>query len=179
VSVRPRGIGHVGLMARDLEGFVEFYERVLGFRVSDRMPFGEEFPWYEGVWMRCGSAHHVISVFGLRESETPDPPAAARVGRPGMHHLAFEMESIADLQRAARYVREHDIPLQGMRTGGPGVQLRLYFWDPEDNMIELYWGLDTVGWDGQTRPFPPVTNLDLETVDVEAWLAAKGPEFAP
>jgi catechol 2,3-dioxygenase len=96
-----------------------------------------------------------------------------------MHHLAFEMESIADLQRAARYVREHDIPLQGMRTGGPGVQLRLYFWDPEDNMIELYWGLDTVGWDGQTRPFPPVTNVDLETVDVDAWLAAKGPEFAP
>jgi catechol-2,3-dioxygenase len=177
MTIRPRGIGHIGLMARDLEAFVSFYEQVLGMQVSDRMPFSEDFPYYEGVWLRCNSDHHVISVFGLRDA--PDAPSTARAARPGLHHLAFEMESYEDLLRAARYVREHDVPLQGMRTGGPGDQLRLYIWDPEDNIVELYWAMDKVGWDGTTRPFPPVTNVDLEALDIEEWLDAKGSEFKP
>ena len=53
MTIRPRGIGHIGLMARDLEAFVSFYEQVLGMQVSDRMPFSEDFPYYEGVWLRC------------------------------------------------------------------------------------------------------------------------------
>jgi catechol 2,3-dioxygenase len=177
LSVRPRGIGHIGLMARDLEAFVAFYERVLGFQVSDRMPFPDEFPYYEGVWLRCNSDHHVISVFGLRDA--PEGPSTARAARPGLHHLAFEMASFEDLLSLARYVRAHDIPLQGMRTGGPGVQLRLYLWDPEDNIVELYWAMDKVGWDGVTRPYPPVTQIDIETVDIDTWLEMKGAEFSP
>lgn len=177
MSIRPRGIGHVGLMARDLEGFVSFYERVLGFQVSDRMPFPDDYPYYEGVWMRCNSDHHVISVFGLRDA--PDAPSAAQAGRPGLHHLGFEVSSFEDLQKAARFVRENEIPVQGMRTGGPGVQLRLYIWDPEGNIVELYWAMDKVGWDGVARPYPPVTPIDLESIDVDAWLDMKGPEFKP
>jgi catechol 2,3-dioxygenase len=170
-------IGHVGLIARDLDRFVAFYERVLGFQVSDRMPFPDDSPFYEGVWLRCNTDHHVMSVFGMRKPS--DGQSAARSGRHGLHHLGFEMGSFEDLKRAARYVREHDIPLQGMRTGGPGLQLRLYFWDPEDNIVELYWAMDQVGWDGSTRPFPPVTDIDIETIDVDAWLEMKGPEFKP
>jgi catechol 2,3-dioxygenase len=177
MTVRPRRLAHVGLVARDLEGFVTFYEEALGFQVSDRMPYPEDSPFYEGVWMRVNSDHHVISVFGLRD--VPDKPAEPRGPHPGLHHLAFELQSFEDLQRAARYVRERGLPLQGMRTGGPGCQLRLYFWDPEDNMVELYWGLDQIGWDGRARPFPPVTSIDLETMDIDAWLTAKGSEFQP
>ncbi len=177
MSIRPLGLGHVGLMARDLEAFVSFYERVLGLQVSDRMPFSEEFPYYEGVWMRCNADHHVLSVFGLREPY--DGPSTARAGRPGLHHLGFEVASFDELVRAARYVREHDIPLQGMRKGGPGVQLRLYFWDPEDNIVELYWAMDKIGWDGVSRPYPPVSSVDLESIDIDSWLDMKGAEFKP
>ena len=67
MTVRPAGMGHVGLMVHDLEGFVRWYEEVLGFQVSDRMPFDESYPYYEGVWLRCDENHHVISVFGLRD----------------------------------------------------------------------------------------------------------------
>jgi len=178
MSVRPRRIAHIGMVTPDLERFVSFYEEVLGFQVSDRMPYPEDSPYHEGVWMRCNSDHHTISVFGLREP--PPPPENPRdPARPGLHHFAFEMQSFEDLQRAARYVREHDLPLQGMRTGGPGCQLRLYFWDPDDNMIELYWALDQIGWDGRARPYGPLEPIELETMDIEAWLERKGPEFKP
>ena len=74
---------------------------------------------------------------------------------PGFHHVAFEMESFEALRRIARYARDNDIPIAGMRTGGPGVQLRVYIWDPDDHMVELFWGLDQIGWDGAHAPLPP------------------------
>lgn len=177
MSVRPRRIGHIGLVARDLARMVAFYEDTLGMLVSDRMPYPEDSPFEEAVWLRINTDHHVISMFGLRDGG--DGNGSDREARPGMHHVAFEMESFEDLRQIARHVREAAIPLQGVRTGGPGCQLRLYFWDPEDNLIELYWALDQIGWDGASRPFPPVEAIDLEAFDVDAWLEWKGPAFKP
>jgi catechol 2,3-dioxygenase-like lactoylglutathione lyase family enzyme len=154
---------------------VDFYQEVMGFRVSDRMPYPADAPFSEGVWLRCGTDHHVLALFGLREA--PPPSADARNPRPGMHHMAFELTSFEELRAAARYVRGRGLPLRGVRGGGPGCQLRLYFWDPEDNLIELYWALDQIGWDGVARPYPPIEEVDLETLEVDAWLAWKGPEF--
>jgi catechol 2,3-dioxygenase len=175
---RPRRIGHVGLVARDLERMVRFYSEVIGMQESDRMSFPPESPIREGVWLRIGNDHHVLSMFDLREGDEA-PPVQDHYPIPthGLHHIAFEMASFEDLRRAARAVREQRLPLQGMRTGGPGCQLRLYVWDPEGNIVELYWALDQIGWDGQTRPYPPVENVDLEQLDVERWLEDKGPEF--
>ena len=175
-GVRPRSIGHVGLIAHDLERSVGFYESVLGMQVSDRMQFPPGHRFRDGVWLRCNAEHHVISIFDLRQPETPGP-SVARAGQAGVHHIAFEMSSVEDLRRLARHAQANDIEIEGMRTGGPGVQLRLYIWDPDDNIVELFWAMDKVGWDGRTRPFPPVTPIELESFDVDAWLAMKGSEF--
>ncbi len=178
MTVRPRRIGHIGLISRDLDRLVAWYEDVLGFQVSDRMPYPEDAPFYEGVWMRCNSDHHTMSMFGLRH--VPPAPAEPRaLDTPGFHHVAYEMESFEDLKRVARYARDNDIPIAGMRTGGPGIQLRVYIWDPDDHMVELFWGLDHIGWDGRARPYPPLETIDIETMDIDEWLAWKGPEFAP
>ena len=100
MTVRPRRIGHIGLISRDLDRLVAWYEEVLGFQVSDRMPYPEDHPFYEGVWMRCNSDHHVLSAFGLRETPSPSgDPRAMNV--PGFHHVAYEMESFEDLRRIA------------------------------------------------------------------------------
>jgi catechol 2,3-dioxygenase-like lactoylglutathione lyase family enzyme len=174
-GIRPRRLGHLGLVARDLERIVEFYCAALDLQVSDRMPYDEESGLSEGVFLRCNSDHHVLSIFGLREP--PDPSLDTRRPRPGLHHIAFEMGSFEELRAAARYVREQRLEIRAMRTGGPGCQVRFYFWDPEDNLVELFWGLDQVGWDGRARPYPPFESVDIETWDVEAWLEWKGPEF--
>lgn len=172
---RPRRLQHIGLVARDLERLVRFYCEVLGLQVSDRMPYPDDPVVSEGVFLRCNTDHHVLSVFGLRNP--PSPPADGRALAPGLHHLAFEMGSLEELRAAAAYLREHGLPVRTMRVGGPGCQIRVYFWDPEDNLIELFWGLDQVGWDGRSRPYPPFEDIDLETFDLDAWLRWKGPEF--
>jgi catechol-2,3-dioxygenase len=171
-AMEVRRIGHIGLVARNLDQMIEFYCDVLGFKLSDRHTFPDTSPYQEGVWLRCGTDHHVLSVFDLRQ---PVAEASTRENAPGLHHMAFEMESFDALRNAARTVRDRGLPLQGQRTGGPGNQLRLYFWDPEDNLIELYWGLDQIGWDGQTRQYPPIADVNIEELDVDAWLASKEP----
>ena len=55
-------IGHVVLMAQDLEKSVDFYTRVLGFRVSDVYP-ATMVPG-RMVFMRCASDHHGVALVG-------------------------------------------------------------------------------------------------------------------
>lgn len=167
MGIRPLRLGHVGLAVRDLERMVDFYRTVLGLEVSDRMAYPEVAPIEEGVWLRCGADHHVLALFQLR-----DPGAGERAGA-GLHHLAFELGGFEELRRAARHVRARHGPLTAARQGGPGCQLRIYFPDPEGNLVELYWGLDQVGWDGRSRPYPPIEEIDLEAFDLDAFLAWK------
>jgi catechol 2,3-dioxygenase-like lactoylglutathione lyase family enzyme len=174
---RPRRLQHIGLVARDLDRMVDFYCEVIGLHVSDRMPYPEDDPISEGIFLRCNADHHVISMFGLRDPAPPQESDRAEP-RPGLHHFAFEMGSFEELRAAAAYVREHDLPVRAMRIGGPGCQLRIYFWDPENNLIELYWALDQIGWDGRSRPYPPFETVDIETFDIDAWIEWKGPEFS-
>ncbi len=171
---RPVRFGHIGLAARDLERMVAWYVDTLGMQVSDRMTFPPESPFDEGVWLRINTDHHVISLFGLRDAGEP----RGRGVTAGVHHIGFEVSSFEQLLAVLRHARTNDIPVAGTRTGGPGNQLRVYLYDPEDNIVELYYAMDQIGWDGATRPYPPVEQTDLEALDIDAWLEWKGPEFA-
>jgi catechol 2,3-dioxygenase len=175
--VRPVRFGHIGLAARDLERMVEFYENALDMQISDRMAYPEDSPFYEGVWLRINTDHHVISLFGLRDASATDAAGMGRRPRPGVHHIGFEVASFADLQSILDYARSHDVPVHATRSGGPGNQLRIYLLDPEENIVELYFAMDQVGWDGATRPFSPIEEIDLDGFDIESWLTGKGPEF--
>ena len=167
MGVRPLRLGHVGIAVQDMDRMVEFYRSVLGMDVSDRMSYPDDAAIVEGTWLRCNSDHHVLALFSVRGQ------GGAGGGAYGLHHVAFELGSFEELRRAARFVREHHGPLRAVRQGGPGCQLRIYFPDPECNLVELYWALDQVGWDGRSRPYPPIEEVDLETFDIDAFLAWK------
>jgi catechol 2,3-dioxygenase-like lactoylglutathione lyase family enzyme len=168
MGIHPRRLGHVGLAVRDMDRMVDFYRSVLGMAVSDRMAYPEDAPLREGTWLRCGADHHVLALFTQRR----DGAADGRTGA-GLHHLAFELGSFEELRAAARVLRDRQVTVEAVRQGGPGCQLRVYFRDPEDNLVELYWGLDQIGWDGRSRPYPPIEQIDLEDFDVQAFLAWK------
>jgi catechol 2,3-dioxygenase-like lactoylglutathione lyase family enzyme len=174
MAVRPVRLGHVGIAVRDMDRMVAFYCGVLGLRVSDRMTYPAGAPQTSGTWLRCNADHHVLALFEVPATG----PAGAASGPYGLHHLAFELGSFEELRGAARFVAERHGPLRAVRQGGPGCQLRVYFPDPEGNLVELYWALDQVGWDGRSRPYPPIEDVDLETFDVAAFLAwkAAGPD---
>ena len=172
MSLRPVRFGHIGLAARDLERMVAWYVDVLDMQISDRMTF----PQSPRSGRRLASHQHRPSRHLVVRASRPRPAAGAG-GRRRVHHIGFEVASFDDLLRVLRHARENDVPVQDTRSGGPGNEPRVYLYDPEDNIVELYYAMDQVGWDGATRPFPPVQHADLEAFDVDAWLEWKGPEF--
>ena len=173
MGIRPRRLGHVGLGVRDMERMVEFYRSVLGLEVSDRMDYPDGAEMVAGTWLRCSTAPHVVALFSGREAPDGAPPAGLGLPGLGLHHLAFELSTFEELRQAARELREREVPVQAIRQGGPGCQLRVYLRDPEGNLVELYWALDQIGWDGRSRPHPPIEEVDLETIDLEGFLAWK------
>jgi catechol 2,3-dioxygenase-like lactoylglutathione lyase family enzyme len=73
--VRPRRLAHMLIFTRDVPKAIDFYRKVLGFRLSDRS--GDDIG-----FMHCihGSDHHVL--------------AFVKSEGPGLHHLSWDVESI-------------------------------------------------------------------------------------
>lgn len=138
---RIRKIGHVVLRVADLKRSVDFYTQVLGFRVSDVYP--EDMAPGGMVFMRCNRDHHGVALVG---------GISERASQRELHHFAFEVDTLDEVFRARKFLREHDIPIvfEGRRRAG--VQIAVEFEDPDGHQLEIYWGLDQVGDDELARP---------------------------
>jgi catechol 2,3-dioxygenase len=95
------------------------------------------------VFMRCNTDHHGIALVG----------GAAQPSRSAeLNHLAFEVGTLDEVILARNRLRAMGtaIDFEGRRRAG--VQIAIEFRDPDGHRLEIYWGLDQVGSDGQARP---------------------------
>ena len=121
-GIGPLKVGHIAFFCPDVQGMVKWYERVLGFRVSDWL--GDFF-----VFMRCNPDHHTVNFF--------------RGSRPKLHHMAFELKDFAHVQDSCEQLSMHRIPLGwGPLRHGPGHNIATYHRYPDDHVIEYYCELD-------------------------------------
>jgi catechol 2,3-dioxygenase len=135
-------LGHVVVNVTDLERSKRFYTEVLGFKISDIYP-GNMMPGGM-VFLRCNSDHHCLALIG---------GAAAADGQARtLHHLAFELATLDEVFRARDHLKQHGakIVYEGRRRAG--CQVSVEFLDPDGHHLELFWGLDQVGYDGRARP---------------------------
>jgi catechol 2,3-dioxygenase-like lactoylglutathione lyase family enzyme len=78
VGVGPIKLGHCAFVVPDVRQTCDFYERVMGFRVSDWN--GDFF-----VFMRCNPDHHSVNFL--------------RGKRTRMHHIAFEVRDFSAVEQ--------------------------------------------------------------------------------
>ena len=138
---RIRKIGHVVLRASDLRRSVDFYTRVLGFRVSDTYP--EEMMPGGMVFMRCNADHHGIALVG---------GMAAPSSGSELHHMAFEVATLDEVFLARNRLRELGVTITFEGRRRAGVQIAVEFLDPDGHQLEIYWGLDQLGDEQAARP---------------------------
>jgi catechol 2,3-dioxygenase len=103
-------------------------------------------------------------LFKLRRAV--EPPAEHSFG---LHHIAFEMKTSDDLLAMYRRFEDLKVPIVNARKGGPGNQPRFYGLDPDGNLLEFYWNIDQIGWDGIPRPYSPIEEIELEDFDFDAY----------
>ncbi len=171
--VRVRRLNHAVLYVRDVARSASFYEQVLGFTVIASIPDGR------AAFLRSGfdENHHDLALFqvgmpGMYGTPAPGAPTVATeraqgpgLGSVGLHHLAWEVDSITDLAVA------HDLLAQmGALVGSTdhSVSKSLYGVDPDGIEFELMWSVPEEEW----RAHPDAT---LEPLDLEAEVARWGP----
>ena len=119
----PVGISHVVFHSPDHVGLVAFYEKALGFRLSDWIGKFMAF-------LRCNPAHHRVAIL-------PGPPA--------LNHIAFDVSSVDEMMRGLARMHESGIKLSwgpGRHTAGNNTFS--YFITPNGNAVEYTSDLEEV-----------------------------------
>jgi catechol-2,3-dioxygenase len=142
-------LNHAVLHVRDVDASVAFYSSALGFRVVAGIPGRAAFLQAEG-----SSNDHDLGLFA-----TGPGAGASGAGRGtvGLYHLAWEVDTLGELQRIAGVLREH-----GALSGASdhGSTKALYAHDPDGLEFEVSWLVpaDRLGEDTGLRTAP----LDLD-----------------
>ncbi len=165
-GIVPEKLGHIALGVSDVQSIADFYQNVLGFRVSD---------WIEDffVFMRCSPDHHSMNFVRSKHQK--------------MNHIAFQLQDWAHVQRACDHLYTHHIPLLwGPGRHGAGHNIFTYHLDPDGQRVELFTELDILlnedlgyfeprPWHEEFPQKPKVWKADLTAVN--HWGAMPPHEF--
>ena len=136
--VQPCRLGHVLQFTTDIEAKIDFYTRLLGMKVSDRIGPGIAFMYIPG-----GSDHHVV--------------ALAQSDAPGLHHASFEMGNVDEIGlEAAHMIDKGHRHHWGFGRHVVGSNFFTYFRDPWDGLVEFFSDIDYIpaDYDWQPRDWP-------------------------
>ncbi|MDB5504054.1 MAG: hypothetical protein JWR89_3956 [Tardiphaga sp.] len=115
LGYRPVRLAHVNINSTDVDGLAAFYQRALGFRLTDRSK--------AMAFVRCNADHHAIVI------------ANAPVN--GLNHVAFLMPDLEAVMRGSGRLIDAGFPIAwGVGRHGPGDNVFAYFIDPLGVVIE-------------------------------------------
>ena len=143
-------LNHAVLYVRNVDASVGFYRDVLGFRPLVVMP--------GAAFLRTAESanDHDLGLFQVDASAAPSAAGPVAVG---LYHLAWEVDTLIELQRLA-----DELIAAGALVGKSdhGTTKSLYGNDPDGLEFEICWLVpaDFIVSDG-IRPFPRPQHLDL------------------
>ncbi len=136
-------LGHVGIYARDLPNMRDFYARVVGLHIADETS--------SAVFMSSDPEreHHEFVLF----AGGPDQQTCVQ-------QISFSCESLEDIVQYYHHFKDNNVRFRSVTSHGNAVGL--YFFDPEDNVCEVYW---TTPWKAH-QPYGVAVDLtqDLNQV---------------
>ncbi|MBE3558255.1 MAG: VOC family protein [Ktedonobacteraceae bacterium] len=134
-KVRVKRLAHVGLWTADVLSQARFYHQVLGFDLCGAIDQDLELD-DANAFLSAGNARYCLGLF----SDTRPQPANGRRATPRtpLHHLAFEVDTDAELAALAARLKIAGVELTlSPRDGDPDLGDTLWFNDPDGNRIEV------------------------------------------
>jgi catechol-2,3-dioxygenase len=124
-------LNHAVLFVRDVERSVAFYTDVLGFRRIDMTPEG-----FAGAAFLQAPGSKNDHDLGLFQIDAAAGPSGAGRTTVGLYHLAWELDTLAEMKRLAGLLAR-----RGALTGSSdhGTTKSLYGRDPDGLEFEVAW----------------------------------------
>lgn len=133
MAINTTSIAHVRLTVTDIERSRQFYEAVFGWNILIEMPEGADAATRDALGFLFGGVIYDLggALIGLR------PVADDRFDedRVGLDHLAFRLNSRAELDDAAVHLDDLGIAHEPVKDIGPAYILE--FRDPDNIALEL------------------------------------------
>ena len=145
-----RRLGHFGFNTADFEASRRFYFDLLGFFITE--PAGA------GFFGRHAGDHHSFALFDKKRFNARQYAGAnGKHFRPenDINQITWQVQSISEMAEASKYFRSLGVEIMREgRAGGGGSQFHLYVWAPDEQIFELYYGIEQINWNGYARPAP-------------------------
>jgi catechol-2,3-dioxygenase len=121
-------LNHAVLYVRDLDRSVDFYTGAMGFRVVNHTPGRAAF-----LQAEASTNDHDLGLFAIGTGAGPSQAGHTAVG---LYHLAWEVDTLAELKRVAGVLAE-----RGALVGASdhGTTKALYAHDPDGLEFEVSW----------------------------------------
>ena len=154
MTPKLKRIHHVAYRCRDAAETVAWYETMLGMTYTnafaeDHVPSTGAYDPYMHVFLDCGGGN-VLAFFELPNQpemgKDPNTPA-------WVQHLAFEVETEAELLAAKAHLAAHGIDVLGPTWHG--IFKSIYFFDPNGHRLELACNIGTAAQYAELKAVAP------------------------
>lgn len=140
-------LGHVGIVCDDFMKMRDFYTRVIGLTITDEDP-------ERGSCFLSADPDHEHHELALGQSNESRPKTQ------GVGQVSFIVESMHALKELYQRLLKEGVRID--RTVTHGISCSVYFYDPEDNRIELYYKTGYIVKQGFSRPIDLAKQSDAE-----------------
>jgi catechol 2,3-dioxygenase-like lactoylglutathione lyase family enzyme len=160
---KVRRLGHFGYFFDDLDAGRDFYTRALGFRLTDEASMADLLPPELSFladeiedprmfFTSYGGDHHAVL---LLHSGLANFGPAAGTNNPEMttNQITWQVGTLEEVQAAHRYLMDQGVQIERVGRDMPGGNWHVYFRDPDGFTNELYYGIEQIGWNRQSKPY--------------------------
>lgn len=154
-----RRLGHFGFNVPDLDAGIDFYGRLLGFRITDTLDFSK-IPGREEmasrmqdpriVFMSHNSDHHAFLLAHKSMGAIFGDDAVSKDVT--VNQITWQVGTMEEVFAAADYFSEKQVEIRRVGRDMPGSNWHTYIRDPDGHTVELYYGMEQIGWDGRSKP---------------------------
>ncbi len=151
-------LNHAVLYVRDLDRSVAFYTEALGFRVVAGIAGRAAF-----LQAEASTNDHDLGLFAIGDQAGSSQAGSTTVG---LYHLAWEVDTLAELRRISAVLSERDALVGASDHGSTKA---LYAHDPDGIEFEVSWLVPAA-------LLPPDVTMQTATLDLDAEIARYGAE---
>lgn len=154
-----RRLGHFGFNLSHLDDGVRFYTQLVGFRLTDELDLSK-LPGLPPAFARLqdprlfftshGSDHHAL----LLAHQSLGAMFGDDAGSPDVtiNQITWQLGTLEEVVNAYQFFKDKGVEIRRVGRDMPGSNWHVYIRDPDGHTIELYYGIEQIGWTRHSKP---------------------------